>query len=102
VKKFGADRMPNGWRDDPTIFISLAEDGTVTVTCHRSEMGQGVRTSIAMVVADELTVMRSTSIAEHARGIVCVCHASLNWGSGRDRHHGGSLCRFRARIRVQQ
>jgi isoquinoline 1-oxidoreductase subunit beta len=53
-EKFGADGMPNGWRDDPTIFISLAEDGTVTVTCHRSEMGQGVRTSIAMVVADEL------------------------------------------------
>ena len=53
-KKFGADGMPNGWRDDPTIYISLAEDGTVTVTCHRSEMGQGVRTSIAMVVADEL------------------------------------------------
>src|SRR5215203_763491 len=52
--KFGADGMPNGWRDDPTIYISLAEDGTVTVTCHRSEMGQGVRTSIAMVVADEL------------------------------------------------
>src|SRR5918993_341583 len=53
-KKFGADGMPNGWRDDPAIFISLAEDGTVTITCHRSEMGQGVRTSIAMVVADEL------------------------------------------------
>ena len=53
-KKFGADGMPNGWRDDPAIFISLAEDGTVTVTCHRSEMGQGVRTSLAMVVADEL------------------------------------------------
>src|SRR5688500_272919 len=52
--KFGADGMPNGWRDDPTIYVSLSEDGTVTVTCHRSEMGQGVRTSIAMVVADEL------------------------------------------------
>jgi len=53
-KKFGADGMPNGWRDDPAVFISLAADGTVTVTCHRSEMGQGVRTSLAMVVADEL------------------------------------------------
>ncbi len=52
--KFGADAMPNGWRDDPSIFISIAEDGIVTVTVHRSEMGQGVRTSIAMVVADEL------------------------------------------------
>ncbi|WP_407522297.1 xanthine dehydrogenase family protein molybdopterin-binding subunit [Methylobacterium oryzisoli] len=52
--KFGADAMPNGWRDDPTLFVAIAPDGTVTVTCHRSEMGQGVRTSIALVVADEL------------------------------------------------
>jgi isoquinoline 1-oxidoreductase subunit beta len=46
--------MPNGWRDDPTIFVAIVENGAVTVTCHRSEMGQGVRTSVAMVVADEL------------------------------------------------
>ncbi|MFD0933733.1 molybdopterin cofactor-binding domain-containing protein, partial [Methylobacterium trifolii] len=52
--KFGADGMPNGWRDDPKVFIGIAADGTVTVTNHRSEMGQGVRTSIALVVADEL------------------------------------------------
>lgn len=53
-KTFGVDAMPNGWRDDPKLFVAIAEDGTVTVTCHRSEMGQGVRTSIALVVADEL------------------------------------------------
>ena len=52
--EFGRDAMPNGWRDDPKIFIAIAADGLVTVTCHRQEMGQGVRTSIAMVVADEL------------------------------------------------
>ncbi len=54
AKKFGADGMPHGWRDDPKIFVAIAPDGTVTVTNHRSEMGQGVRTSIAFVVADEL------------------------------------------------
>ena len=54
AKGFGADGMPNGWRDDPKLFIALDEDGTVTVTCHRSEMGQGVRTSIPMVVAEEM------------------------------------------------
>ncbi|MBX9932678.1 MAG: xanthine dehydrogenase family protein molybdopterin-binding subunit [Methylobacterium sp.] len=53
-KKFGADAMPHGWQDDPKVFIAIAPDGVVTVTCHRSEMGQGVRTSVAMVVADEL------------------------------------------------
>ena len=53
-KKFGADAMPHGWRDDPKVFVAIAPDGVVTVTCHRSDMGQGVRTSIALTIADEL------------------------------------------------
>ncbi|VVP25385.1 Membrane-bound aldehyde dehydrogenase [pyrroloquinoline-quinone] [Pseudomonas fluorescens] len=53
-KKFGADGMPHGWIDDPKVYISIADDGAVTVVCNRSEMGQGVRTSLTMVVADEL------------------------------------------------
>ena len=53
-KKYGADGMPNGWVDDALVFVSLAADGTVSIVCHRSEMGQGVRTSMPMIVADEL------------------------------------------------
>ena len=53
-KKFGADGMPHGAIDDPKVYVSIAADGTVTVVCNRSEMGQGVRTSLTMVVADEL------------------------------------------------
>ena len=40
-----ATRCRNGRRDDPQLFVAIAEDGTVTIVCHRSEMGQGVRTS---------------------------------------------------------
>src|SRR5207302_421984 len=40
--------------DNPLAFVSIAEDGTVTIVCHRSEMGQGVRTGMPMIVADEL------------------------------------------------
>ncbi|MCX4189692.1 xanthine dehydrogenase family protein molybdopterin-binding subunit [Methylophaga sp. OBS3] len=52
--KYGRDAMPNGWVDDPLVFVSIAEDGQVTIVAHRSEMGQGVRTSLPMVVADEM------------------------------------------------
>lgn len=52
--KYGVDAMPHGWVDNPLIFVAIAEDGAVTILCHRSEMGQGIRTSLPMVVADEL------------------------------------------------
>jgi len=52
--KYGADSMPHGWVDNPLAFVAIGADGTVTITCHRSEMGQGVRTSLPMVLADEL------------------------------------------------
>ncbi len=38
---------PNGW-------VRIDGDGTVTLTIGKSEMGQGVRTSLAMILADEL------------------------------------------------
>src|SRR5690606_28664618 len=53
-QKYGADGMPHGTVNDPRVFVSIASDGTVTIVCHRSEMGQGVRTGIPMIVADEL------------------------------------------------
>jgi isoquinoline 1-oxidoreductase subunit beta len=50
---FGAEKKeaslfkPNGW-------VGIDGDGTVTLTISKSEMGQGVRTSLAMILADEL------------------------------------------------
>ncbi len=52
--KYGADGMEHGWRDDPLLFVAIGEDGIVTVAVHRSEMGQGIRTGLPIVVADEL------------------------------------------------
>lgn len=52
--KYGRDAMPHGWVDNPLVFVAIAEDGSVTIVSHRSEMGQGVRTSLPMAVADEL------------------------------------------------
>ena len=38
----------------PSVYLSIGTDGIVNVTCHRSEMGQGIKTAVAQVVADEL------------------------------------------------
>lgn len=38
----------------PNVYVSLAEDGTVTIHCHRSEMGQGIRTCLPQIIADEM------------------------------------------------
>jgi len=54
AQKYGGDAMPGGVVDDPLLFVSIGTDGMVTIVAHRSEMGQGVRTSLPMVVADEL------------------------------------------------
>jgi isoquinoline 1-oxidoreductase beta subunit len=68
ARKYGADAMPHGWRDDPLVFLSIAEDGTVTIVVHRSEMGQGVRTGMPLIVADELEADWSKVRIEQAPG----------------------------------
>ncbi len=39
---------------EPNLFVKISADGTVVLTIHRSEMGQGVRTALAMILAEEL------------------------------------------------
>jgi len=67
-EKYGADAMPHGWVDNPLVFVAIAKDGTVTIICHRSEMGQGIRTSLPMVVADELEADWTRVRVEQAPG----------------------------------
>jgi len=50
----GGTTMAHGLRYEPTIFVSIDGDGTVSIVAHRSEMGTGVRTSLPMVLADEM------------------------------------------------
>lgn len=38
------------------LFVSIQSNGIVDIVCHRSEMGQGIRTGIAQVIAEELCV----------------------------------------------
>jgi len=50
----GASQMPHGTVVDPRVFVSIAPDGIVTILAHRAEMGTGVRTSLPMIVAEEM------------------------------------------------
>ncbi len=47
-------RPPFDWA--PNIFLKVDQDGILTVHAFRSEMGQGIRTAIAMLIAEELDV----------------------------------------------
>lgn len=52
ARNFAADLKPvaaNAW-------VRIAPDNTITLICHRNEMGQDVHTSLALLVAEELGV----------------------------------------------
>ncbi len=38
----------------PNVYVNIRDDNIVEIYCHRSEMGQGIRTSLQQVIADEL------------------------------------------------
>src|SRR5258708_17115660 len=54
-----ADGLPKDTLADratlhPNMFVGIDTDGTVYIVAHRSEMGTTIRTSLPLVVADEL------------------------------------------------
>jgi isoquinoline 1-oxidoreductase subunit beta len=53
---------------EPSLWMSIASDGTVTVVAHRAEMGCGSRTALPLVVADELDADWSKVKIEQAIG----------------------------------
>ncbi len=38
----------------PNVYVNVRNDGIVEITCHRSEMGQGIRTCLPQIIADEM------------------------------------------------
>ena len=50
------ERLTATWAEpwSPVAYVTLHEDGLVTIICHRSEMGQGIRTTMPMIIADEM------------------------------------------------
>ena len=64
----GADEMPHGTVVDPRVFVAIAPDGIVTIVAHRAEMGTGVRTSLPMIVAEEMEADWSRVRVQQAHG----------------------------------
>ena len=52
---------------EPNKWLRIDGDGRVTIVAHKSEMGQGVRTALPMIVAEELGADWSRVRVEHAR-----------------------------------
>ena len=64
----GASKMPHGTVVDPRVFVAIAPDGIVTIVAHRSEMGTGVRTSLPLIVAEEMEADWSRVRVQQAHG----------------------------------
>ena len=64
----GASKMPHGTVVDPRVFVSIAPDGIVSIVAHRAEMGTGVRTSLPLIVAEEMEADWSRVRVQQAEG----------------------------------
>ncbi len=52
IKSF--DKESNALSIEPNIWIEIRTDNTIAITIPRAELGQGVRTSLSMITAEEL------------------------------------------------
>jgi len=61
-------RIDDGTTFAPNLFIQLKKDGKLILLCSRSEMGQGIRTSITSAIADEMDADWNYATVEQATG----------------------------------
>ncbi len=52
----------------PNVLVHIAPDGLTTIVCHRSEMGQGVRSSLPALIAAELGASLDRVVVTQAVG----------------------------------
>jgi isoquinoline 1-oxidoreductase beta subunit len=53
---------------EPNVFVHIAPDGQTTIVSHRSEMGQGVRSSLPALIAAELGASLDRVVVQQAIG----------------------------------
>lgn len=67
------------------LFVSIEDSGVVNIICHRSEMGQGIRTGIPQLVAEELEC--DWSKVNVVQGLANAAYGSQNTDGSRSIRH---------------
>ena len=96
----GGEEMPHGIVVNPLVFVAIDPDGTVTLVAHRAEMGTGVRTSLPMVLADEMGADWNRVVVVQAPGDEPRFGNQDTDGSRSMRHHIQSMRQMGAAVRT--